>query len=179
MIIFAISCIFKHDEACQWRDAQSCLPTSIHDDRYTCVHNENNAQTRTFMLVCPISMCVSQEHLLLTVVFWGRQVAGRTLGDVVRKLGERVLPEIIPILERGLDSEEPDQRQGVCIGLSEIMASISRDHVSLVVPAYRRISVVVCVWGGGGVGSNVIDSLTTMVGEHQDVTFLPLDLHFT
>ena len=48
----------------------------------------------------------------------------------MRKLGERVLPEIIPILEKGLDSEEADQRQGVCIGLSEIMASTSREHVS-------------------------------------------------
>ncbi len=58
------------------------------------------------------------------------QVAARTLGDIVRKLGEKVLPEIIPILERGLESEHSDQRQGVCIGLSEIMASTSRDHVS-------------------------------------------------
>ncbi|KAI0222671.1 eIF-2-alpha kinase activator GCN1 [Lamellibrachia satsuma] len=57
------------------------------------------------------------------------QVAARTLGDIVRKLGEKVLPEIIPILERGLESEESDQRQGVCIGLSEIMSSTSREHV--------------------------------------------------
>lgn len=52
------------------------------------------------------------------------------MGDLVRKLGERVLPEIIPILEKGLDSKRSDERQGVCIGLSEIMASTSRDHVS-------------------------------------------------
>ncbi|KAI5716919.1 hypothetical protein M8J76_014608 [Diaphorina citri] len=56
-------------------------------------------------------------------------VAARTLGDLVRKLGERVLPEIIPILERGLDSPEPEKRQGVCVGLSEIMTSTSRDMV--------------------------------------------------
>ncbi|XP_041977566.1 eIF-2-alpha kinase activator GCN1 isoform X2 [Aricia agestis] len=58
-----------------------------------------------------------------------RQVAARTLGDLVRKLGERVLPEIIPILERGLRSDRADQRQGVCIGLGEILASTSRDAV--------------------------------------------------
>ena len=40
-----------------------------------------------------------------------RQVAARTLGDLVRKLGERVLPEIIPILEKGLDSDDKDKRQ--------------------------------------------------------------------
>ena len=60
-----------------------------------------------------------------------RQVAARTLGDLVRKLGERVLPEIIPILERGLLSDQPDTRQGVCIGLSEIMASTSREMVNI------------------------------------------------
>lgn len=71
-----------------------------------------------------------------------RQVAARTLGDLVKKLGERVLPEIIPILERGLDSDQPDQRQGVCIGLTEIMASTSRDHVAVyaesLIPTVRK-----------------------------------------
>lgn len=71
-----------------------------------------------------------------------RQVAARTLGDLVRKLGERVLPEIIPILERGLNSDEADQRQGVCIGLSEIMASTSKDmvltFVNSLVPTVRK-----------------------------------------
>ncbi|GFG32063.1 hypothetical protein Cfor_06845 [Coptotermes formosanus] len=71
-----------------------------------------------------------------------RQVAARTLGDLVRKLGERVLPEIIPILEKGLESDQPDQRQGVCIGLSEIMASTSKDmvltFVNSLVPTVRK-----------------------------------------
>lgn len=71
-----------------------------------------------------------------------RQVAARTLGDLVKKLGERVLPEIIPILEKGLNSEESDQRQGVCIGLSEIIVSTSRDmvlaYVNSLVPTVRK-----------------------------------------
>ncbi|TTP43320.1 eIF-2-alpha kinase activator GCN1 [Bagarius yarrelli] len=58
-----------------------------------------------------------------------RTIAARTLGDLVRKLGEKILPEIIPILEEGLCSEKSDERQGVCIGLSEIMKSTSRDAV--------------------------------------------------
>uniref|UniRef100_A0A8D1U1R5 Stalled ribosome sensor GCN1 n=1 Tax=Sus scrofa TaxID=9823 RepID=A0A8D1U1R5_PIG len=56
-----------------------------------------------------------------------RTIAARTLGDLVRKLGEKILPEIIPILEEGLRSQKSDERQGVCIGLSEIMKSTSRD----------------------------------------------------
>ena len=60
------------------------------------------------------------------------QVAARTLGDLVRKLGERVLPEIIPILERGLDSDKSDERQGVCIGLSEIVSSTCKEQVKQV-----------------------------------------------
>ncbi|CAF1165471.1 unnamed protein product [Adineta steineri] len=71
-----------------------------------------------------------------------RQIAARTLGDLVRKLGERVLPEIIPILEKGLDSPKSDQRQGVCIGLSEIMTACSRDYIiafsSTIIPTVRR-----------------------------------------
>ena len=58
-----------------------------------------------------------------------QKIAARTLGDLVKKLGERVLPEIIPILERGLESDRADQRQGVCVGLSEIMAATHREMV--------------------------------------------------
>lgn len=42
------------------------------------------------------------------------QVAGRSLGELVRKLGERVLPSIIPILAKGLEDEVPSTRQ-VCL----------------------------------------------------------------
>ncbi|KAF7238429.1 eIF-2-alpha kinase activator GCN1 [Varanus komodoensis] len=69
-------------------------------------------------------------------------IAARTLGDLVRKLGEKILPEIIPILEEGLRSEKSDKRQGVCIGLSEIMKSTSRDAVlcfsESLVPTVRK-----------------------------------------
>ena len=71
-----------------------------------------------------------------------RQVAARTLGDLVKKLGERVLPEIIPILEKGLESEHSEKRQGVCVGLSEIMTSTSREMVlsfaDSLVPTVRK-----------------------------------------
>ncbi|XP_069022317.1 stalled ribosome sensor GCN1 [Embiotoca jacksoni] len=71
-----------------------------------------------------------------------RTIAARTLGDLVRKLGEKILPEIIPILEQGLRSDKSDERQGVCIGLSEIMKSTSKDAVLVfsesLVPTVRK-----------------------------------------
>ena len=45
-----------------------------------------------FTIFCPFLASNSYDK---------RQVAARTLGDLVKKLGERVLPEIIPILEKG------------------------------------------------------------------------------
>ncbi|XP_051924087.1 eIF-2-alpha kinase activator GCN1 [Hippocampus zosterae] len=71
-----------------------------------------------------------------------RTIAARTLGDLVRKLGEKILPEIIPILEQGLRSDKSDERQGVCIGLSEIIKSTSKDAVLVfsesLVPTVRK-----------------------------------------
>lgn len=58
-----------------------------------------------------------------------RQVAGRALGELVRKLGERVLPSIIPILSRGLKDPSASRRQGVCVGLSEVMASAGKSQL--------------------------------------------------
>ncbi|CAK7341235.1 unnamed protein product [Dovyalis caffra] len=58
-----------------------------------------------------------------------RQVAVRALGELVRKLGERVLPLIIPILSRGLKDPDASRRQGVCIGLSEVMGSAAKSQL--------------------------------------------------
>ncbi|KAF8017892.1 hypothetical protein BT93_H2950 [Corymbia citriodora subsp. variegata] len=58
-----------------------------------------------------------------------RQVAGRSLGELVRKLGDRVLPMIIPILAQGLKDPDGGRRQGVCIGLSEVMASAGKSQL--------------------------------------------------
>jgi len=71
-----------------------------------------------------------------------RTVGGKTVGEVVRKLGERVLPDIFPILEAELASPSASTREGVCLGMSEIMASTTRDTVAnyteSLIPAIRR-----------------------------------------
>ncbi|GMH13085.1 hypothetical protein Nepgr_014926 [Nepenthes gracilis] len=58
-----------------------------------------------------------------------RQVAGRSLGELVRKLGDRVLPLIIPILSKGLKDPDSSRRQGVCVGLSEVMATAGKSQL--------------------------------------------------
>eukprot|EP00058_Branchiostoma_floridae_P014051 XP_002599539.1 hypothetical protein BRAFLDRAFT_121765 [Branchiostoma floridae] len=90
---------------------------------------------------------VERRNRVLAGLYMGRSdvslmVAARTLGDLVRKLGERVLQDVVPILERGLQSDKSDQRQGVCIGLSEIIKSTSKDMVIVfvdsLVPTIRK-----------------------------------------
>lgn len=105
-----------------------------------------------------------------------RQVAARTLGDLVRKLGDRVLPEIIPILEKGLESEHGDQRQGVCIGLSEIMASTQRDHVIVyaesLIPTVRR-ALIDPLPEVRQAAANTFDSLHSNIGARALDEILP------
>ncbi|KAG0338181.1 translational activator of GCN4 [Podila horticola] len=100
-----------------------------------------NNTPRTLREILPTIMSMIIRNLASTS-YDRRMVAARTLGDLVRKLGEAVLSEIIPILEAGLESPESDTRQGVCIGLSEIMATAGKvhvtDYVDSIIPAVRK-----------------------------------------
>ncbi|KAG6741628.1 hypothetical protein POTOM_054903 [Populus tomentosa] len=58
-----------------------------------------------------------------------RQVPARALGELVRKLGERVFPLIIPILSQVLKDPNAGRRQGVCVGLSKVMASAVKSQL--------------------------------------------------
>lgn len=70
-----------------------------------------------------------------------RTVAGRALGDIVKKLGDQVLPEVVPFLRQGLESGNENMRQGVCLGLAEIMeCATSRqveEFIGTLVPAIQ------------------------------------------
>lgn len=57
------------------------------------------------------------------------QVAGRCLGDIVQKLGDSVLPEIIPVLRNALYEGDKHTRTGVCVGLSEVISCSTRDQI--------------------------------------------------
>jgi hypothetical protein len=58
---------------------------------------------------CLISVGIYTILILLCIAIL--QVAGRSLGELVRKLGERVLPSIIPILSQGLKDPSASRRQ--------------------------------------------------------------------
>lgn len=57
------------------------------------------------------------------------EVAGRALGDVVGKLGESVLPQLIPVLRNSLYDGDVDTRRGVCVGLTEVIDGSTKEQV--------------------------------------------------
>ena len=80
-----------------------------------------------------------------------REVAGSTMGDLVSRLGDRVLPDLLDILEQGLRSENRgstcqsarshcalDTRQGVCFGMRELINSAGRGHVLMFLDHFLR-----------------------------------------
>lgn len=60
-----------------------------------------------------------------------RLVASRALGEVVRKQGDRILPRIVPLLQAGLDSDDQAMRQGVVLGLAEVLAAASQKQIEV------------------------------------------------
>ena len=53
-----------------------------------------------------------------------RYMAARCLGELCRKMGERVLGRIIPILRQGAFADSAAKRQGVCLGLKEVSVCV-------------------------------------------------------
>ena len=70
-----------------------------------------------------------------------RQTASRCLGELVRKLGERVLGEVFPIFSDGLANSDAATREGVCLGLAEVLAAARKEdleqYIGDVVPVIR------------------------------------------
>ena len=57
------------------------------------------------------------------------QVAGRCLGDIVSKLGDTVLPEIMPVLKDALYRGDTHTRLGACVGLTEVIGCSSKEQI--------------------------------------------------
>lgn len=67
-----------------------------------------------------------------------RAAAARCLGELVRKMGERVLHRMLPILRDSMASDSASTRQGVCAGLREVLEAITRhqlgEHLPEILP---------------------------------------------
>jgi HEAT repeat protein len=57
------------------------------------------------------------------------ETAAKCLGDVVGKLADSVLPEIIPVLRNSLYDGDSNTRRGVCVGLSEVIGSSTKEQI--------------------------------------------------
>ena len=71
-----------------------------------------------------------------------RSVASETLVELVHKMGDRVLGDIIPILEKELDVADSETRVGICIGLAAVLEAVPRHHIAeyfdLLLPAITK-----------------------------------------
>ncbi|PWY99964.1 ARM repeat-containing protein [Testicularia cyperi] len=75
-----------------------------------------------------------------------REMAARTLGELVKKLGEKILRETIPILRmRGATSEDAKTRAGVCYAITEILSNSTKtqleDHQDAIIAVVRHALV--------------------------------------
>jgi len=71
-----------------------------------------------------------------------QRVAARCVGDLVSKLGERVMPELMPIFMNTLSTGDAHVREGVCIGLAELINATTKqllaDYIADLIPAIRQ-----------------------------------------
>ncbi|KAI9492588.1 armadillo-type protein [Zychaea mexicana] len=99
----------------------------------------NTPRTLKEILSVMMSMIIKN---LASASYEQRTVAARTLGELVQKLGEGVLAEILPILTDGMSSADEDTRQGVTIAFSEIMITAGKvqilDFADQIIPAIRK-----------------------------------------
>lgn len=71
-----------------------------------------------------------------------RETAGRALGELVSKLGERILGESIPMLQSKTDDDDERLRAGVCTAVTEILNNSTehqlQDHQDNLIAIVRK-----------------------------------------
>lgn len=106
-----------------------------------------------------------------------RTAASRALGELVAKLGDKILPIIIPKLRDALADENAGDgasRQGLCLGLAEIVsvatAKLLEDYMNtLIVPAL--LDALLCESSSGGDDEDEADDSGKMVRHTAAVAF--------
>lgn len=70
-----------------------------------------------------------------------RLISGRSIGELVMKLGDKVLPVIVQPLQLGLRSDNESTRLGVCLGLAEVLTACTKkqaeDYIDSIINAVR------------------------------------------
>ncbi|CAE7661943.1 ILA [Symbiodinium sp. CCMP2592] len=71
-----------------------------------------------------------------------QRVAARCVGDLVGKLGERVMPELMPIFMETLSEGDTHVREGVCLGLAELINATTKEllttYLEQLIPAIQQ-----------------------------------------
>lgn len=58
-----------------------------------------------------------------------QETASRTIGELCRKNGERIVGEIVPILKKAISSTDSRTKEGACLAFSDVMQSASKDAI--------------------------------------------------
>ncbi|KAF5102408.1 hypothetical protein D0Z03_000420 [Geotrichum reessii] len=70
-----------------------------------------------------------------------RTIAAQALGELVRRVGSTSLSRLLPTLEDGMATSDPDARQGICIAVTELINSTNEDdlqeHQKLIINVIR------------------------------------------
>ena len=105
-----------------------------------------------------------------------RMTAARCLGDLVKKLGDKLLPDIIPILESDLKSDDANKRRGICNGLSEIVRSSSdeivEEYAGQLVPTLQQALSDEDEYVQSEAGK-IFDALLDKLGDHALEEIIP------
>lgn len=59
-----------------------------------------------------------------------QQTGAKCLGELVRKMGEKIILEVLPVLEEYQQSDDIEKRLGVAVALHEIIANMSKDTLA-------------------------------------------------
>lgn len=86
------------------------------------------SQLRTLRTILPVLM-----DTLIECLSSGNQekqhVAGSAMGELINKMGDRALPDVIPILQKCLQSDNEEERSGVCLGIGEVIANCTKNQI--------------------------------------------------
>lgn len=99
---------------------------------------------RTTREILPVLMQILVQLLGSTHVDQ-QETASRTVGELCRKNGERIVGEIVPILRNAITSDDFRTKEGACLAFSDVMESASKDaiegHEDVIIASVREALV--------------------------------------